>query len=66
MNFANFPLTSIHVSGGSYGKTPQNVPTNVHPEMVDFGSGQGRSVFATAGVVGLRRGFQKGENAALV
>jgi hypothetical protein len=25
---------------------------SVHPEMVDFGSGQGRGDFATAGVVG--------------
>jgi hypothetical protein len=33
--------------------------------MVDFGSGEGRSLFATAGVVGLRRGLQKGENAGL-
>ncbi len=33
--------------------------------MVDFGSGQGRSAFGTAGVVGLRRGFQKRENAGL-
>jgi hypothetical protein len=32
---------------------------SVHPEMVDFGSGQGRSDFATAGVVGLRRGLQR-------
>ena len=37
----------------------------VHPEMVDFGSGQGRSDFETAGVVKLRRGFQKSENAGL-
>jgi hypothetical protein len=39
--------------------------TSVHPEMVDLSSGQGRSVFATTGVVWLRRGLQKGENAAL-
>ncbi len=32
--------------------------------MVDSGSGQGHSVFATAGVVRLRRGLQKSENAA--
>jgi non-ribosomal peptide synthetase component F len=31
--------------------------------MVDFGSGQDRSDFETAGVVVLRRGFQKSENA---
>ncbi len=30
--------------------------TSVHPEMVDFGSRQGRSLFTTAVVVGLRRG----------
>jgi hypothetical protein len=33
--------------------------------MVDFGSGQGHSDFETAGAVGLRRGFQKSENAGL-
>jgi len=33
--------------------------------MVDFGSGQGRSIFAAAGVVCLRRGLQKYENAVL-
>jgi hypothetical protein len=38
---------------------------SVHPEMVDFGSGQGRSDFETAGVVRLRRGFQMSENAGL-
>jgi hypothetical protein len=38
---------------------------SVHPEMVDFGSGQGLSIFATAGIVGLFRGLQKSENAAL-
>ena len=31
----------------------------VYAEMVDFGSGQGRSVFATAGVVRLRRELQR-------
>jgi hypothetical protein len=36
-----------------------------HPETVDFGSGQGRSVFETAGVARLRRGFQISENAGL-
>jgi len=36
-----------------------------HPEMVDFDSGQGRSYFATAGVVTLLRGLQKSENAGL-
>jgi len=41
------------------------VITGVHPEMVDFGSGQGRSLFATGGVVALRRGLQKDENAGL-
>ena len=46
---------------------------SVHPEMVDFGSGQGRSEFAidgvavgaTACVVVLRRGLQRSENAGL-
>jgi hypothetical protein len=38
---------------------------SVHPEIVDFGSGQGLSVFATAGIVWLFRGLQKSENAAL-
>jgi hypothetical protein len=33
--------------------------------MVDFGSGQGLSVFATTGIVFLFRGLQKSENAAL-
>jgi hypothetical protein len=33
--------------------------------MVDFGSGQGRSEFATAGVAALRRGLQRSENAGL-
>jgi hypothetical protein len=33
--------------------------------MVDFGSGQGLSVFATTGIVWLFRGLQKSENAAL-
>jgi hypothetical protein len=35
------------------------------PERVDFGSGQGLSVFASAGIVRLFRGLQKSENAAL-
>ena len=39
--------------------------TSVHPEIVGFGSGQGLNVFATAGIVGLFRGLQKNENAAL-
>ena len=33
--------------------------------MVDLGSGQGRSNFATAGVAALRRRLQKSENAGL-
>jgi hypothetical protein len=33
------------------------------PEMVAWGSDQGRSAFETAGVVCLRRGFQKRKNA---
>jgi hypothetical protein len=36
-----------------------------HPEIVDFGSGQGHSEFETAGVAALRRGFQMSENAGL-
>jgi hypothetical protein len=39
--------------------------TGVIPEMADFGSGQGRSDFETAGVARLRRGFQKRVNAGL-
>jgi hypothetical protein len=38
---------------------------NVHSEMVDFGSGQGRNDFETGGVASLRRGFQNRENASL-
>jgi hypothetical protein len=37
---------------------------SVHPQVVDFGSWQGSSVFATAGIVRLFRGLQKSENAA--
>jgi hypothetical protein len=37
----------------------------VHPEIVDFGSRQGRRIFSTAGVVRLRRGSKKTENAVL-
>jgi hypothetical protein len=37
----------------------------VHPEVVDLGSGQGRSYFTTAGVAALRRGLQKSENTGL-
>jgi hypothetical protein len=33
--------------------------------MVDVGSGQGLSIFATAGMVLLFRGLQKSENAGL-
>jgi hypothetical protein len=36
-----------------------------HSEMVDFGSGQGRSLFATTGVAALRLGLQKDENTGL-
>ena len=39
--------------------------TSVRPEMVDFGSDQGRSEIETAGVALLRRGFQLSENAEL-
>ena len=38
---------------------------SVHSEMVDCGSDQGRSDFATAGVAALRRGLQSRENAEL-
>ncbi len=38
---------------------------SVHPEIVDFGSRQGRRIFSTAGVVRLRRGSEKSENAVL-
>ena len=37
----------------------------VHPEIVDFGSRQGRRIFSTGGVVRLRRGSNKSENAVL-
>jgi hypothetical protein len=37
--------------------------SGVRPEMVDCGSDQGRSVFGNAGVMSLRRVFQKCENA---
>jgi hypothetical protein len=42
-----------------------SILSSAHPEMVDFGSGQGRSEIETAGVVALRRGFQSSENAGL-
>ncbi len=38
---------------------------SVHPEIVDFGLRQGRRIFSTAGVVRLRRGSKKFENAVL-
>jgi len=38
---------------------PMHWLLSVYAEMVDFGSGQGRSDFATAGVVRLRRGLQR-------
>jgi hypothetical protein len=38
---------------------------SVHPEIVDFGSRQGSRIFSTAGVVRLRRGSKKSENAVL-
>jgi hypothetical protein len=37
---------------------------SVHPEMADCGSGQGRSDFATAGVVRLRRGLRRARTPA--
>ncbi len=42
-----------------------NSLNSVYPEMVDFYSEQGLSVFATAGIVRLCRGLQKSENADL-
>jgi len=36
------------------------------PEMVDFGSRQGLSIIAAAGIVRLFRGLQKNENTALI
>ncbi len=39
--------------------------TCVHPEIVDFGSRQGRRIFSTTVVVRLRRGSMKSENAVL-
>jgi len=38
---------------------------NILSEVVDCGSDQGRSVFATGGVAALRRGWRKRENAGL-
>ena len=38
---------------------------SVHPEIVDFGSRQGRRMFSTTGVEHLRRGSKKSENAVL-
>jgi len=38
---------------------------NARPEMVNCGSGQGRSEFETGGLAALRRGFQLSENAGL-
>jgi hypothetical protein len=38
---------------------------SVYPEMVEFGSERGLSVFAAAGIVLLFRGLQKSENEAL-
>ncbi len=38
---------------------------SARPEMVDFGSGQGRRALGTAGLARRRRGFQKRENAGL-
>ena len=37
--------------------------TSIRPEMVDFGSRQGRRIFAAAVVAALRRGLRKFENA---
>jgi len=54
-------------SGGGLGRKKLNrsALTIVHPEMVDFGLGQGRSGIETAGVVALRRGFQSSENVGM-
>jgi hypothetical protein len=37
-------------------------PTRVYLEILDFGSGRGRSDFETVGVAALRQGFQNREN----
>jgi hypothetical protein len=42
-----------------------NLLPSVHPEMVSFGSGQGRSALEPAGVSALRRGIQGRENTGL-
>jgi tRNA G46 methylase TrmB len=60
-NGPNFPKfsakrTAMHL------KFEKIWPQSVHPEIVDLGSGQGRSEFETAGVAVLRRGFQMSEN----
>jgi len=38
---------------------PHNPLTSVHPQMVDFGSGQGLSDFETAGIVGYSEDFRR-------
>ncbi len=38
---------------------------SVYPETVDFGSRQGRRILSATGVVRLRRGSRKSENAVL-
>jgi hypothetical protein len=55
----------IHVDMDNFTDGLHGILNSVHPEIVDFGSGQGLSVFATTGIVCLFRGLQKSENAAL-
>jgi hypothetical protein len=43
---------------------PADPLAGVHPEMVDFSSGQGRSDSATAGVARLRRGLPRARTPA--
>ena len=39
-------------------------PVSAHPEMVDFGSGQGLRVFETAGIVGYAEDCKNAHHAA--
>jgi hypothetical protein len=57
------PVTPNFVFSTCYKMPSHHI--RVRQEMVDFGSGQGRSDFETAGVAALRRGFRKSENAGL-
>jgi len=59
LSFADFDKDIIS------GKQCRDKLVCVHPEIVDFGSRQGHRIFSTAGVVRLRRGSKKSENAVL-